>query len=293
MRGADTLDACVAGMELVEDDPRDMTVGYGGLPNEEGVVELDAAVMHGPTHRAGAVAALRDIRHPTRVAQLVMQQTQRVLLAGEGALQFALANGFRRENLLTDDARRRWLHWKRKRAAGDNDWLPPDQEERFGDVWPDFQRPEGTCHIAAINDAGEISCATSTSGHGFKMAGRVGDSPIIGAGQYVEQELGSCGSIGWGEANLENLSSFAAVELMRSGKPPEEAGLEVLQRIARRAHPPQLDEQGRPKFNLRLFLLTPYGQHAGVTLWGPQKMAVTDANGTRLEACTALWERAK
>lgn len=289
-QGADTLDAVVAGITLVEDDPAETTVGYGGLPNEAGVVELDAAVMHGPTHRAGAVAALQNIRNPAQVAQRVMQQTKRVLLVGEGALEFAKANGFREENLLTDQARQKWLVWRRKQGP-DSDWLPPSEaEEAAAKMKPDFERPTGTVHVSAINDAGEISCATSTSGHAFKLAGRVGDSPIVGAGLYVDNAVGSCGSIGWGEANLENLSSFAAVELLRSGMKPVEAGLAILRRMAEHAHPYQRDAQGRPTFNVRLFLLTKSGEHAGVTLWGPQQMAVTDEKGTRLEDCVPLYE---
>jgi N4-(beta-N-acetylglucosaminyl)-L-asparaginase len=288
-QGVDTLDAVVAGVTLVEDDPTETTVGYGGLPNEAGVVELDAAVMHGPTHRAGAVAALQNVRHPTQVARLVMQQTRRVLLVGEGALAFARANGFQEENLLTEEARLKWLAWRRQRVDGD--WLTPTAvDEAAAKLKPDFERPTGTVHVSAINDAGEISCATSTSGHAFKLPGRVGDSPIVGAGLYVDNAIGSCGSIGWGEANLENLSSFAAVELLRSGMQPVEAGLAILRRMAEHAHPYQLDAAGRPTFNVRLFLLTKDGQHAGVTLWGPQQIAVTDEKGTRLEACVPLFE---
>jgi N4-(beta-N-acetylglucosaminyl)-L-asparaginase len=291
-QGADTLDAVVAGVTLVEDDPTETTVGYGGLPNEAGVVELDAAVMHGPTHRAGAVAALQKIRHPARVAQLVMQQTRRVLLVGEGALAFARANGFEEENLLTEEARLKWLAWKR-RSVVDSDWLPPHAaEEIAAKLKPDFERPTGTVHVSAIDAGGDISCATSTSGHAFKLPGRVGDSPIVGAGLYVDNAIGSCGSIGWGEANLENLSSFAAVELLRSGMPPVEAGLAILRRMAPHAHAYQRDAEGRPTFNVRLFLLAKDGQHAGVTLWGPQQMAVTDEQGSRLEACVPLFERA-
>ena len=289
-QGADTLDAVVAGVTLVEDDPTETTVGYGGLPNEAGIVELDAAVMHGPTHRAGAVAALQNVRHPTQVARLVMQQTRRVLLVGEGALAFARANGFAEENLLTAEARLKWLTWKRQHAI-DSDWLPPTPaDEAAAKLKPDFERPTGTVHVSAINDAGEISCATSTSGHAFKLPGRVGDSPIVGAGLYVDNAIGSCGSIGWGEANLENLSSFATVELLRSGIKPVEAGLAILRRMAEHAHPYQRDADGRPTFNVRLFLLTKEGQHAGVTLWGPQQIAVTDEQGSRLEACVPLFE---
>ena len=144
LRGVDTLDACVAGVTLIEDDPAEMTVGYGGLPNEEGIVELDAAVMHGPTHRAGAVAALQNVRHPTQVARLVMQQTNRVLLVGEGALAFARSQGFREENLLTEAARQRWLTWKRSRT--DSDWLPPNASPQ-PPVEPDFRRPTGTVQL--------------------------------------------------------------------------------------------------------------------------------------------------
>lgn len=288
-QGADTLDAVVAGVTLVEDDPTETTVGYGGLPNEAGIVELDAAVMHGPTHRAGAVAALQNVRHPAQVAQLVMQQTRRVMLVGEGALQFAKANGFAEEDLLTEEARRKWLTWRRKQRE-DSDWIPPTAaDEAAAKMKPDFERPTGTVHVSAINEAGEISCATSTSGHAFKLPGRVGDSPIVGAGLYVDNAIGSCGSIGWGEANMENLSSFAAVEQLRSGAEPVEAGLAILRRMAEHAHSYQRDAQGRPTFNVRLFLLTKSGQHAGVTLWGPQQIAVTDASGTRLEDCVPLY----
>jgi N4-(beta-N-acetylglucosaminyl)-L-asparaginase len=286
--GVDALDAVVAGVTLVEDDPEEETVGYGGLPNEMGVVQLDAAVMHGPTHRAGAVAALEGIRHPAQVAQLVMQQTTRVLLAGEGAQQFALANGFAEENLLTEAARRKWLDWKRTRETG-GDWLPPEQT---GDEQArDFQRPTGTVHVSAIDAAGDLSCCTSTSGHAFKLPGRVGDSPIVGAGLYVDNALGTCGSIGWGEANMENLSSFAAVELLRGGATPHEAGMKILGRLVDHAPRYQLDAEGRPKFNVRLFLLAKDGKHAGVALWGPQQIAVTDAEGSRLEPCAALFQR--
>lgn len=287
--GADTLDAAIAGVAIVEDDPNDTSVGYGGLPNEEGVVELDAAVMHGPTHKAGAVAALRGIRHPAQVAQRVMIESDHVLLVGEGALRFARAHGFVEENLLTDKARKIWLYWKANLSDQD-DWLPPPASEVDPEVQKFFGRPTGTIHLAAINRAGEISCTTSTSGLAFKLPGRVGDSPIVGAGLYVDNAIGSCGSTGRGEANLQNLSSFAAVELMRGGDGPREAGLEVLRRVV--SHTPQrlLDQDGRPTFDLKLYLLAKDGAHAGVSLYGGEKFSVTDQQGARHEDCAALFE---
>ncbi len=308
LAGTDTAEAVVQGVALVEADPQDTSVGLGGLPNEAGVVELDAAVMHGPTHLAGAVAGLRQIRHPAQVALKVMQLTDHVLLVGEGALQFARALGFPEENLLTDRARKIWLHWKLNLSDQD-DWLaPPDESvdpetaEFFrshavvrpvaGSVRSQFCRPTGTIHCAALNAQGDISCTTSTSGLAFKIPGRVGDSPILGAGLYVDNEIGSCGSTGRGEANLQNLSCFAAVELMRGGMAPREAGLEVCRRVAAHTRRPDLlDDQGRPNFDLKFYLLSKSGQHAGVSLYGPAKYAVTDAQSSRLEECSFLYER--
>jgi N4-(beta-N-acetylglucosaminyl)-L-asparaginase len=287
--GADPLDAVIAGVNLVEDDPEDMTVGYGGLPNEDGVVELDAAVMHGPTHRAGAVAALQNIKNPSKVARLVMEQTDHVLLVGAGALQFARAQGFKEENLLTEKARKIWLYWKQSLSNKD-DWIAPPPEDVDPEVLKFFKRPTGTIHCSAVNPAGDISCVTTTSGLAFKMPGRVGDSPIIGAGLYVDNEVGSCGSTGRGEANLANCSSVVAVELMRSGMSPREAGLELLRRVAA-ATPARLrNAAGRPNFNLKLYLLGKDGEHAGVSMWTNAKFAVTDQHGTRHEPCAGLYQ---
>lgn len=293
--GADPLDAVIAGVALVEADPEDLTVGYGGLPNEEGVVELDAAVMHGPTHRAGAVASLRSIQHPAQVAKLVMEQTDHVLLVAEGALRFAKAHGFEEKNLLTEKARKIWLYWKQTLSKTD-DWIPPAADKldpgvaRFFkiDVPEPSKRPTGTIHCSAITAAGDLGCVTTTSGLAFKIPGRVGDSPIIGAGLYLDNAIGSCGSTGRGEANLANLCSFAAVELMRGGMSCREAGLEVLRRVAAHTEKRLQDDQGRPRFGLKFYLLGKDGSHAGVSMWGPAKFAVADDRGARLEECVWL-----
>ena len=324
--GADTLDAVIAGVTVVENDPDETSVGYGGLPNEEGVVELDAAVMHGPTHRAGAVAALRNIKNPAQVARLVMERSDHVLLVGEGALRFAKAHGFPEENLLTEKARKIWLYWKETNSPRD-DWLPPPADQIDPDVarffklsdahrtpgetseaarqkksrgrsskkvarGAKFVRPTGTIHCAALNAGGDLSCTTTTSGLAFKIPGRVGDSPIIGAGLYCDNEVGSCGSTGRGEANLQNLSSMLGVELMRQGASPREAGLEVLKRIVAHTREKRLlDKKGRPDFGLKFYLLNKKGDYAGVSMWGPAQFAVTDRKGSRLEECAHLYKR--
>jgi N4-(beta-N-acetylglucosaminyl)-L-asparaginase len=297
--GTPPLEACVEGVTLVEDDPAETSVGYGGIPNEDGVVELDAAVMDGRTHCGAGVAALQSVRHPSRLALKLMQQTNRVLVVGAGALAFARANGFVEENLLSDKARRIWLHWKRTRSQLD-DWRAPPPESVDADVqaWFDahFRGPAGhgkvgTVHVAAVDSQFNFACCTSTSGHAFKLPGRVGDSPILGAGLYADNDVGTCGSLGHGEANLENLTSFAAVELMRGGQTPPEAGMAMLRRLANKTRADQKDEQGRPKFNLWLYLLGKDGTHSGVTMWGPKQFAIADARGARLEECQALFCR--
>jgi N4-(beta-N-acetylglucosaminyl)-L-asparaginase len=301
--GLDVVDAVVSGVAIVEDDPLDTSVGYGGLPNERGVVELDAAVMHGPTHRAGAVASLQNIRHPAQVALKVMRRSDHVLLVGSGALDFAKAHGFHEENLLTENSREIWLRWKERMSAED-DWLPEADggnaavEDFFrrhselvaGGERLRFRRPTGTIHCAGMSGSGDISCTTTTSGMAFKIPGRVGDSPIIGAGLYVDNEVGSCGSTGRGEANLQNLSSFAAVELMRQGASPEEAGMEVLRRIAKTTEARLRDREGRPDFGISFYLMSKDGRYAGVTMRGSVEFAVTDGKGSRLEKCRALYE---
>ena len=291
--GSDALDAVVACVNIVEDDPNDTSVGYGGLPNEEGVVELDAAVMHGPTHRAGAVAAIRNIKNPSRVAKLVMERTDHVLLVGGGALQFAKAHGFREEDLLTDQSRNEWLKWK-ENLSREDDWLPPHTESdgNIGAAFEPFFRHTGTIHCSAIDQKGNMSCVTTTSGLAFKIPGRVGDSPIIGAGLYVDNEVGAAGSTGRGEANLVNCSSMMVVELMRRGKSPEEACLEVCKRIVDHNKMARLkDKDGRPNFDVKFFALDKKGTHASASIYSGAEYAVHDGISAGKLASAYLFKR--
>ncbi|MFO0972685.1 MAG: N(4)-(beta-N-acetylglucosaminyl)-L-asparaginase [Phycisphaerae bacterium] len=298
--GADPLDAAIAGVNLVEDDPNDHTVGLGGLPNEDGVVELDSSVMHGPTHRAGAVASLRNIRNPSRVAQQVMLRTDHVLLVGEGALRFARAHGFIEQELLTDDSRRIWLDWKERHSDKDA-WLPPasqpttaphaDANSRY-----DWRRhfTTGTINLLTLSAGGDLAGCTTTSGLAFKLPGRVGDSPIVGAGLYVDNAVGAAGSTGRGEANLLNCSSYSIVEQMRSGVEPLAACLEQLRRVAARCEPRLRDAAGQPAFDLKFYALRKDGVFASACLWGTgrEKFAIHDGQSARLAPMTPLYQRA-
>src|SRR5262245_19033534 len=231
-KGHDPLDAAIEGVAIVEADPKDHSVGLGGLPNEDGVVELDAAVMHGPTHGGGSVASIRNIMHPAAVARVVMQRTRHCLLVGDGALRFARAHGFPEVDLLTDESRQIWLHWKETRDAKD-DWLPPPNEKVTAYIRELVaNRVTGTIHCSALDTHGDLGCTTTTSGLSWKIPGRVGDSPILGAGLYLDNEVGSAGSTGVGEANLLNLSSYLVVEGMRRGLHPKDAIMETCRRIA-------------------------------------------------------------
>ncbi|HKY32696.1 MAG TPA: N(4)-(beta-N-acetylglucosaminyl)-L-asparaginase, partial [Candidatus Polarisedimenticolia bacterium] len=284
--GADALDAVVAGVSLVEEDPDDLTVGYGGLPNERGVVELDASVMHGPTAMAGAVASLRNIKHPSRVARLVMQQTDHVLLVGEGALEFARAQGFPEENLLTEKARKIWLHWRQTHSDKD-DWIAPPEAEWAEEV-KEHLRTSGTIHSGAIDARGNLSGVTSTSGLAFKMPGRVGDSPLIGCGLYVDNDVGSCGSIGRGEAVILSNGSHAVIENLRRGMTPEQAALKVLEWIADHTRLPRLRKpDGRPDFNVTFYVLDRRGRHAMASLWSGGAYTVHD--GTLRAGIEGAW----
>lgn len=320
--GGDTLEAAVAGVTLVEDDPNDTSVGYGGLPNEEGVVELDASVMHGPTRRAGSVAAVRNIRNVARLAKLVMEQTDHIMLVGEGALRFARAWGIEETNLLTERARMAWIAWKQslRDREGNNNWtdgLDSPQmlkaAERLRQQFPQAGEemiawaldvaanpPTGTINLLTLNAKGEISGVTTTSGLAWKIPGRVGDSPIIGAGLYVDQDVGAAGSTGRGEENIRIAGAHTIVELMRQGMAPQEACLEALKRIARN-YRNNADVLNR--FDINFYALGKDGAYGAASLWdGRQRrgywadmqFAVNDGTGpSRLEKCAHLLERKK
>jgi N4-(beta-N-acetylglucosaminyl)-L-asparaginase len=292
-QGSDALDAVIAGVNIVEDDPNDTSVGYGGLPNEEGVVELDSAVMHGPSYRGGGVAALRNIKNPSKVARVIMERTDHVLLVGEGALKFAKAHGFQEENLLTDRAREVWLKWK-ETLSNQDDWLPPHSldDRDIGGVIGEYLRHYGTIHCSAIDMKGNLSCVTTTSGLAYKIPGRVGDSPIIGAGLYCDNEVGSAGSTGRGEANLLNCSSVMIVEWMRQGKSPEEACMLACKRINERCREKRLqDEEGRFKHNVVFYALNKQGESGAASIWSGARYLVHDGTAVKRLDCAYLFKR--
>ncbi len=285
LQGTDTLDAAVEGVKIQELDPKDNSVGYGGLPNADGVVQLDASCMHGPTRRAGAVAALEGIKTPSEVARLVMKYTNHIMLVGEGAKKFALSYGFTDEELLTPESRQRWLVWRANRGP-DDDWLQvPDKE-------PMVVRPTGTINLNVVNPAGDISSITTTSGLAWKIPGRAGDSPIVGAGQYTDNEIGAAGSTGRGESNIMVCGAFLTVEGMRRGLTPTDACLETLKRVMAMTPPRLVTETGRPKFDLTFYAVNKRGEFGGASLY-PYRFAVHDGKDARFVDTAYLFERSK
>lgn len=298
--GKHPLDAIVEGTRIVEDDPNDMSVGYGGLPNEEGVVQLDASVMDGPTHRAGSVASLERIKNPAAVALLVARRTDHVMLVGEGALKFARAMGFQEQDLLTDAAREAWLKWKAN-LNRDDDWLDVDQQIRPEDkndgqarVTPQSSIPFtwGTIHTSAVTDTGHLAACTSTSGLSWKLPGRVGDSPIVGAGMYCDGNIGAAGATGRGEAVIQTCGAHAIVASMENGLSPTEACLKLLKKIADTTREQRLlDADGRPSFNVTCYALRKDGAFGSASIWSGSKFAVNDGGGkNELMDCAALFE---
>ncbi len=284
--GADVLDAVIAGVNILELDPEDTSVGYGGLPNADGVVQLDSSVMHGPRKRAGAVACLEGVRTPSLVAKAVSEQTDHHLLVGRGARRFARNMGFKIEaDLNTEKSRRLWLEWKR-RTDPDHYLNPKDRSEAWhragqqmvaeGLIDPDHFY--GTINCNGVNAKGEVCGVTTTSGLAWKIPGRVGDSPILGAGLYVDGDIGAAGSTGRGEANLFGLCSFLIVERMRNGASPKDAGMTALKRVAANTVEKRLrNSRNQPNFNLSFYIVNARGDYAGVSLYESRYAVCTEA----------------
>jgi len=295
-KGEDVLDALIAGVNILELDPEENGVGYGGLPNAEGVVQLDASCMHGARGGAGAVACIEGVRTPSRVAKAVMDQTDHHLLVGRDAGAFAQKLGFTIEaDLNTEKSRRLWLEWKRSIDPGH--WIDPAKRRGAADralrrmiadgrIDPDHAF--GTINCNGLNARGDLAGVTTTSGLPFKIPGRVGDSPIFGAGLYVDGEVGAAGSTGRGEANLFGLSSYLIVERMRAGEHPKDAGLEALRRVVAHTREARLlREPGRPNFNLSFYAVDRQGRFAGVSLY-QNAFAVCTDNGPEKRPTEAL-----
>jgi N4-(beta-N-acetylglucosaminyl)-L-asparaginase len=289
-QNADTLDAIIAGVNIQELDPEDQSVGLGGLPNEEGVVQLDASCMHGPTRRAGAVAALEDIATPSLVAKAVMDYTDHIMLVGAGAKKFALEMGFKEQNLLTEKSRRDWLRWKACLNPYDN-WM----DSRSDSVAPPqgtaslpFDDPlhvkftTGTINMNAVNAVGEMSSVTTTSGYAWKIPGRIGDSPIVGAGQYCDNTVGAAGSTGRGEANIKVCGAFLIVEFMRQGLSPDQACMKTIDRVIAMTERRLLAPAGRPLFDLSFYALSRDGRFGSACAYEGTSFAVADSSGARL-----------
>lgn len=311
-KGGDTLDAVVAAVTVVEDDPNDDSVGYGGLPNDEGEVELDASVMHGPTNRAGSVASVRRIKNVSRLAKTVMERTNHVMMVGDGARRFAVAEGFEEMNLLTEHSRKIWLAWK---ASSSVNWRPgidsPEWKEKMASIFGEAAEeqelmayarrviahpPTGTIPCMAVNEKGDISATTTTSGLAWKIPGRVGDSPIIGAGCYVDNEVGAAGSTGKGEENIKICGGHTIVEMMRKGMTPTEACLEALGRIARHYNN---DKKKLATFHIFFYALNKDGVHGSASLWRNAYVkerratyAVHDGSEAKLVDCATHFDEA-
>lgn len=293
-KGEDVLDSLIAGVNIVELDPEDTSVGYGGLPNADGIVQLDSCCMNGPRKQAGGVAALEGVRTPSLVAKAVMEHTDHHLLVGRGAQHFARSLGFKIEDdLNTEKSRQLWLDWKRR--IDPEHYLDPEKRFEAGaQAGRDMVREGlidetdyyGTINCNGVNWRGEVCGVTTTSGLAWKIPGRVGDSPILGAGLYVDNNVGAAGSTGRGEANLYGLLSFFIVEEMRRGRHPKDAGLAALRRIKDNTIEPRLlNNRGMPNFNINFYIINNVGDFAGVGMYAPEgrsQYAVCTENGGQL-----------
>jgi len=319
--------AVVEGVAIQEADPDDMTVGLGGLPNEACVVQLDASVMDGRSHKAGAVACVENIMHVGRLALRVLEATDHVLLVGAGAREFARRMGFPEQDLLTDRAREAWVRWRRGLNGGD-DWLDGDQRipmdrtgvsgaqamlrgdarsqrlrSVFGEEFADYGDLEidasgvpytfGTIHCSAVAPDGHVGSVTTTSGLSWKIPGRVGDSPIVGAGMYCHDDVGGAGGTGRGESMIQSCGAYEIVRQMEDGRHPTDACLAALRRIvANTKRPDLLDERGRPNFGATVYACDTQGRHGGAVISQPggRRYRAFTENGAERPLCAGVFE---
>jgi N4-(beta-N-acetylglucosaminyl)-L-asparaginase len=300
MQGADVLESVIAGVNIVELDPLDTSVGYGGLPNAEGIVQLDACCMHGPKKRAGGVGAIEGVRTPSLVALKVMEETDHHLIVGKGAQEFARTMGFKIEDdLNTERSRKAWLEWKRR--TDPLHYLDPIKRhaamrqvdlDMMREGWVDPNHFYGTINCNGVNAKGDVCGVTTTSGMAWKIPGRLGDSPVLGAGLYVDGDVGAAGSTGRGEANLFNLTSYLIVEAMRRGAHPKDAGIEGLKRIRANTAEKRLQKpNGDPNFNINFYVVNVRGEYAGVSMYDEKdnvKYAVCTEKGAQAITCEPL-----
>jgi len=305
VEGADALDVVVGGVTIVELDPDETSVGFGSLPNADGVLELDACCMHGPRRRAGGVAALQGVATAAAVAQRVLEDTPHHLIAGDGARRFARACGFdMADDLSTPRSRALWQEWKRRvdarctasTSAIERGWIgyAVGQEMARGPSI-DPNHLWGTISCLALGLDGALAGATTTSGLAWKMPGRVGDSPIVGAGLYVRDAVGAAGSTGRGESTLFSLSAFSIVDAMRRGGAPKDAAMAALEEIRDATIDPRLlNPHGQPNFNVKFYVVNAAGEHAGAALYGGEhvRYAACTENGPELLVCDALLDGA-
>ena len=289
-KGGAAVDAVEKGTNIIEVDPEDTSVGYGGLPNENGVVQLDASIMDGKTYNAGSVASLENIKTPSSVARIVMEKTDHVMMVGKGALDFAKKFGFKEEDLMTEKSRRIYLRW-RERLNPRDDWGPPDHLRKetvaaFEDPYDGINHHYGTTNVLAVDSNGDIAGITSTSGLAWKIPGRVGDSPIIGAGLYVDNDVGAAGATGRGEDVIKSCATFFIVHQMKQGKSPQEACEDALQLIVDKY------KKVNPKFfpSEKFVAINKNGEYGCAAMKGRRRpgMSVMNKEGLKVHRGTIL-----
>ncbi len=278
-QGGKAIDAVEAGVQIPEADPKDQSVGYGGLPDRDGFVTLDACIMN-EKGDCGSVMFVESIMHPIKLARLVMDKTPHVQLVGEGALQFALANGFKKEQLLTSEAEKEWKKWL-KEAKYDPMIIPDLLENK---TQRGQQNNHDTIGMIAMDANGDLSGACSTSGMAFKMRGRVGDSPIIGAGLFVDNEVGAATSTGVGEEVIRICGSHTVVELMRQGNSPEQACKKAIQRLIK------LRGDKVKELQVCFIAINKKGEFGGYALQKGFTFAIHSNNGSKVYTAKSFYQ---